>query len=158
MYEVVLREVCPRASSPGRGSGAWRSPRGGDGENPQVLWAATRPRVSGTAGLSASPATTPATTAAGAHKVTRIDGQRSQRWTAALIRFLLSDEANREVLRGYLDEFAPLGDAMADAGGRLLATGSGRTPTEISTAVRARWAAFLDNAGLATEGTSRIRP
>lgn len=79
-----------------------------------------------------------------------IDSQRSQRWTAALTRFLLVDEANQEVLQGYLDEFAPLGDAMADSGGRLLATGSGRGAAEISAAVRARWATFLDDAGLTT--------
>ncbi len=80
------------------------------------------------------------------------DSERGQRWTAALTRFLLADEANRAVLRDYLDEFTPLGEAMADSGGRLLATGSGRTAAGISAAVRARWAGFLDDAGLTTTG------
>ncbi|KPM55980.1 toluene hydroxylase [Frankia sp. R43] len=79
-----------------------------------------------------------------------IDAQRGWRWTAALTRFLLADEANREVLQGHLDEFAPLGDAMAGSGGRLLATGSGRDAAEIAAAVRTRWGALLAEAGLAT--------
>ncbi|MCK9897189.1 hypothetical protein MXD60_21770, partial [Frankia sp. AgB32] len=38
-----------------------------------------------------------------------LDAERSQRWTAALTRFLLADDANRSILQGFVDEFTPLG-------------------------------------------------
>ncbi len=72
------------------------------------------------------------------------DSGRSQRWTCALIGFLDdADPANRKVLQGYLDEFAPLGHAMIDAGAGLVAAAGGHS-TGIAADAAARWAALLD--------------
>jgi hypothetical protein len=77
------------------------------------------------------------------------DSRRSQRWTTALVTFLLAaDEANAAVLQGYLDEFAPIGLAMADAGAALVAVTGGSDPVDISTAIRSDWAALLAAGGL----------
>jgi hypothetical protein len=77
------------------------------------------------------------------------DARRSQRWTSALVTFLdEADTANRPALQGYLDEFAPLGNAMIQAGGRLLATPDGRSAAQISAETQAAWAALLGQVGL----------
>ena len=72
------------------------------------------------------------------------DSSRSQRWTSALVGFLDdADPANRTVLQGYLDEFAPLGRAMIDAGTDLVAAARGG-PAGIAADAAGRWAALLD--------------
>jgi Methane/Phenol/Toluene Hydroxylase len=79
-----------------------------------------------------------------------LDSQRSQRWTAALIKFLAhADSGNTGVLQALLAEFAPLGQAMTDAGARLLAPSAPGRQAEIAASVRAEWAALLEGAGLA---------
>jgi toluene monooxygenase system protein E len=77
------------------------------------------------------------------------DSRRSQRWTSALVAFLAdADAGNLAVLQGYLDEFAPLGHAMIEAGTALLAVPGARAAAEIATEVRSEWAALVDPAGL----------
>lgn len=77
------------------------------------------------------------------------DSRRGQRWTSALVRFLgEADAGNLRVLQGYLDEFAPLGTAMIDAAGALLAVSGGRPAAQISAETRAAWEALLEPAGL----------
>jgi hypothetical protein len=77
------------------------------------------------------------------------DSLRSQRWTTALLRFLLdADAANREVLQAYLDEFTPLAEDMISAGADLLAVADGRSAEKIAKAVRASWAALVEESGL----------
>lgn len=72
------------------------------------------------------------------------DSSRSQRWTSALVAFLdEADPANRTVLQGYLDEFAPLGRAMIDAGTDLVAAAGGGS-AGIAADAAARWAVLLD--------------
>jgi hypothetical protein len=77
-----------------------------------------------------------------------LDSQRSRRWTGALVQFLSeADAGNLRVLQDYLDEFAPLGTAMIDAGGTLLAV-DGSPAAQVGAGIRAAWAAFLQQAGL----------
>lgn len=77
------------------------------------------------------------------------DARRSRRWTRALVGFLAdADPANPAVLHAYLDEFAPLGDAMIDAGGALIATPGARPAHQIAADARTAWSAFLHSAGL----------
>jgi toluene monooxygenase system protein E len=77
------------------------------------------------------------------------DADRSRRWTAALLDFLTqAAPANRDVLQGYLREWAPRGHAMAAAGSELLAAGGGRSAAQIAAAVLNGWQALLQPAGL----------
>ncbi|MGD0608783.1 MAG: toluene hydroxylase, partial [Streptosporangiaceae bacterium] len=77
------------------------------------------------------------------------DSLRSQRWTSALVTFLgEADSGNRDVLQGYLDEFAPLGGAMISSGASLLTIADGRTAGEIAGQVRSGWSALLEPVGL----------
>jgi toluene monooxygenase system protein E len=77
------------------------------------------------------------------------DSERSRRWTAALLRFLVAaDPGNLSTLQGYLREWAPRGHAMAAAGGELLAHGGGRSSGEIAAAVITGWKALAEPAGL----------
>ena len=77
------------------------------------------------------------------------DSLRSQRWTSALVTFLgEADLGNRDVLQGYLDEFAPLGGAMISSGASLLTVAGGRTAGEIAGQVRSGWSALLEPSGL----------
>jgi len=81
------------------------------------------------------------------------DSLRSQRWTSALVTFLgEADSGNRDVLQGYLDEFAPLGRAMISSGASLLTVAGGRTAGEIADQVRSGWSALLEPAGLQATG------
>ncbi len=81
------------------------------------------------------------------------DSLRSQRWTAALVTFLgEADSGNRDVLQGYLDEFAPLGEAMISSGAALLTVAGGRTAGEIAGQVRSGWSALLEPGGLQATG------
>ncbi|MGD9530279.1 toluene hydroxylase [Pseudonocardia sp.] len=76
------------------------------------------------------------------------DAQRSQRWTAALLAFLTgADAANAGVLQGVLDDWAPRGHALIDAGARIVSAGT-RTPEEIARSARARWRALVEPSGL----------
>jgi hypothetical protein len=75
---------------------------------------------------------------------------RSQRWTSALVAFLIeSDPANRAVLQSYLDDFAPLATGILASAGALLETPGGRATTDITAAVQAAWTALLTPHGLA---------
>lgn len=79
----------------------------------------------------------------------RRDSRRGQRWTSALVRFLSeADPGNLPMLQSYLDEFAPLGNAMIDAAGTLLAASAGRPGDQIAAEVRAAWAGLLEPVGL----------
>lgn len=79
------------------------------------------------------------------------DSLRSQRWTKALLSFVIdADLRNRTVLQDYLDEFAPLGHAMIEAGAELITfAGGGRSAAEITADARSGWAALLEPARLA---------
>lgn len=44
-----------------------------------------------------------------------IDSDRSRRWSAALVKYALQNEANQEVLDEWATKWAPLGDAAIDA-------------------------------------------
>jgi Methane/Phenol/Toluene Hydroxylase len=77
------------------------------------------------------------------------DAQRSQRWTAALLQFLVAGASgNHAVLQGYLDQWAPRGWAMVDSGSQLLARAGGRTAEEIAAAAADSWQSLLTPAGL----------
>lgn len=78
-----------------------------------------------------------------------LDSLRSQRWTSALVTFLIAaDGGNRGVLQGYLDDFVPLAEAMIEAGASLLTAASGRTAGDIAGQVRSGWTALLEPVGL----------
>lgn len=77
------------------------------------------------------------------------DSERSRRWTAALLRFLVeANPGNLGTLQGYLREWAPRGHAMAVAGSELLAQGGGRSSREIAAAVTTGWKALTEPVGL----------
>lgn len=72
------------------------------------------------------------------------DSRRSQRWTTALVDFMISQNPdNQAVLQGYLDEFAPLGEAMINVGAELITVDGGRSAETIATAVREHWENLL---------------
>lgn len=69
------------------------------------------------------------------------DSRRSQRWTTALVEFVIAEDAeNQSVLQSYLEEFAPLAEAIIEAGSALIAVEGGRSAAEIADAVREQWA------------------
>ncbi len=73
-----------------------------------------------------------------------IDGGRSRRWTAELIRHIVaSDDANGEVIDGVVDEWSDRTDDIIAAGARLVATGVGRTAEELADATRSAHRDFL---------------
>jgi toluene monooxygenase system protein E len=78
------------------------------------------------------------------------DSERSQRWTKALIELLTqSDTGNLTVLQGYLDEFAPLGQAIVEAGSHLLVTpDGGQGASEVAAEVSSGWVEQLEAVGL----------
>ena len=77
------------------------------------------------------------------------DSLRSQRWTSALVMFLAgADDGNLGVLREYLDEFTPLGEAIIEAGTSLLTVAGGRTADDVAGQVRSSWTALLEAVGL----------
>jgi Methane/Phenol/Alkene Hydroxylase len=79
-----------------------------------------------------------------------LDARRSQRWTTALMKFLIgANPGNEDVLRALAGEFAPLGLAMIDGGARLLAPSDAGHQSEIAGRIRAEWTALLEGAGLA---------
>jgi toluene monooxygenase system protein E len=77
------------------------------------------------------------------------DGLRSQRWTSALVSFLTdADAGNRDVLQGHLDDFAPLGESMIEAGASLLTVPATRATSDIAAQVRSAWTTLLEPVGL----------
>jgi toluene monooxygenase system protein E len=78
------------------------------------------------------------------------DSERSQRWTKALIELLTqSDTGNLTVLQGYLDEFAPLGQAIVEAGSHLLMIpDGGQGASEVAAEVSSGWVEQLEAVGL----------
>jgi hypothetical protein len=79
-----------------------------------------------------------------------LDSQRSQRWTTALIRFLIdADLGNADILQALVTEFAPLGREMTEGGARLLAPSDRQRQAEIAGRIRDEWTALLEGAGLA---------
>lgn len=82
------------------------------------------------------------------------DSRRSQRWSAALVTFLIAaNPDNRTVLREYLDEFTPLGLRMAESAAQLLVVPGGRPAEAIAAEVRADWQALLAAAGLGADAS-----
>lgn len=74
------------------------------------------------------------------------DAQRSQRFTAALGRFVVeADPGNAAVLAEYLEAWAPLGHEAVAAGARLVAPDDADA---VRASVTAAWAAHLADAGL----------
>ncbi|WP_182378911.1 toluene hydroxylase [Nocardioides sp. WS12] len=72
------------------------------------------------------------------------DSRRSQRWTSALVDFLIAENAdNQAILQGYLDEFAPLAEEIIAAGAELIAVDGGRSAEQIATAAREQWSNLL---------------
>ncbi|ROZ52962.1 isoprene monooxygenase oxygenase subunit beta [Rhodococcus sp. WS1] len=80
------------------------------------------------------------------------DSQRSQRWSAALVNFLVAaDPGNLDVLQGHVNEWAARGHEMIEAGARIIATPSGASADGIATAVRRDWHSSLKRLGLRAE-------
>jgi toluene monooxygenase system protein E len=78
-----------------------------------------------------------------------LDAQRSQRWTQALLRFLVdAAPGNHAILQDYLDQWVPRGRAMLDGGSRLLAQAGGRSADEITDAAVRSWQSLLEPVGL----------
>jgi hypothetical protein len=79
------------------------------------------------------------------------DGRRHNRWSAALSRYIVSqDPANRVKLRGLSAMWTVVGDEVIAAGARLLAEHCSATPArEIEAEVRARVIALRADAELA---------
>jgi hypothetical protein len=80
-----------------------------------------------------------------------LDAQRSQRWSAALCRFITdADAGNRAQLAARLNKWAPFGEDIVKTGSRLLGSSSRPHVAEtIEAATTAAWSGFLGNAGLA---------
>jgi toluene monooxygenase system protein E len=78
-----------------------------------------------------------------------LDAQRSQRWTAALLRMITeADPANRSLLQAQLSAWVPRGRAMVTAASGLVATATGRSAAEIATTVEEQWRGLVESAGL----------
>jgi hypothetical protein len=80
-----------------------------------------------------------------------LDAQRSQRWSAALCRFIAdADDGNRAHLAALLSKWYPLGEDIVKTGGCLLDSSSHSCGTgKIAAATTAAWSGFLCKAGLA---------
>jgi hypothetical protein len=81
------------------------------------------------------------------------DTARSRRWTVALCRLAAdANPSNRGVLQGRLRQWTPYGEALLDAGCRLLAAYNQQYPVAaLEPEMRAAWAALLTEAGLRDE-------
>lgn len=88
-----------------------------------------------------------------------LDAQRSQRWSAALCRFITAAGGdNRAHLIARLSKWHPLGDEIVTTGSRLLGSSAGSRSTEaIAVAVASAWADFLSKAGLANMDLEEAR-
>ena len=88
-----------------------------------------------------------------------LDAQRSQRWSAALCRFIVGLEGgNRAHLAALLGKWYPFGEDIVNTGSRLLGSSSAaRTAQEIAAATTAAWSAFLGKTGLANLGLQEVR-
>ena len=80
-----------------------------------------------------------------------LDAERSQRWSAALCRFIAEvDGGNRARLATLLNKWYSAGEDIVKTGSRLLGSSShSRAPEEIAAATKAAWSGFLCKAGLA---------
>ena len=88
-----------------------------------------------------------------------LDAQRSQRWSAALCRFLAdADGGNRAHLAALLSKWYPFGEEVVKTGSRLLGSSShSRAAEEIAAATTAAWSGFLSKAGLANTDITEAR-
>jgi toluene monooxygenase system protein E len=88
-----------------------------------------------------------------------LDAQRSQRWSAALCRFIAAaGDDNRTHLAALLRKWYPLGDEIVKTGSRLLGSSScDRTAGEIAAATALAWSDFLSKAGLANMDVEETR-
>jgi toluene monooxygenase system protein E len=77
-----------------------------------------------------------------------LDAERSQRWSAALCRFIAAQGGNRAHLAALLRKWRPLGDDIVRTVSRLLAASCFRTAEEIAAATRSAWSDYLCRAGL----------
>lgn len=78
-----------------------------------------------------------------------LDSRRSQRWTSALVSFLVAaDPGNRAVLQAILDDFGTLATGLVTSAGPLLEAPGGRPSEQITAAVRAGWNELLAPHGL----------
>jgi toluene monooxygenase system protein E len=76
------------------------------------------------------------------------DAERSQRFTVALVRFLVdANLGNASVLQEYLDAWIPLGLRAIAAGGALLATDP-RDAESIAAGATRLWSELVERAGL----------
>jgi hypothetical protein len=87
------------------------------------------------------------------------DAQRSQRWSAALCRFIAAaDGGNRAHLAALLGKWYLLGEDIVKTGSRLLGSSSdSRATEEIAAATTAAWSEFLSKAGLANTNIKEAR-
>lgn len=78
-----------------------------------------------------------------------LDALRSQRWTAALARYVgEADAGNAAVLGRHLASWAQDADAVLRGGAALLASGGGRSPSDIQQSAAAAWHELLEACGL----------
>ncbi len=78
------------------------------------------------------------------------DSERSQRWTTACTRYLISaGDGNRAALLETLARWRALGEAAIAGGAELLAPYAGRDA--VASHVRQGWAGLLAEAGLGTD-------
>jgi Methane/Phenol/Toluene Hydroxylase len=86
-----------------------------------------------------------------------LDAQRSQRWSAALCRFIAEfDGGNRAHLAALLNKWYPSGQDIVTTGSRLLGSHS-RAAEEIAAATTAAWSGFLRKVGLANTDIEKAR-
>jgi hypothetical protein len=87
-----------------------------------------------------------------------LDAQRSQRWSAALSRFMIAaDDENCAHLGALLTKWYPFGDDIVKAGSRLLHSYGGRSAEELAAATTSAWSDFLRSAGLASRSIDQAR-
>jgi hypothetical protein len=88
-----------------------------------------------------------------------LDAQRSQRWSAALCRYIADmGGGNREHLAALLSKWYPFGEDIVQTGSRLLGSYShSRAAEKITAATTAAWSGFLCKAGLANTHMEEAR-
>src|ERR1017187_7032135 len=87
-----------------------------------------------------------------------LDAQRSQRWSAALSRFMIAaDDGNRAHLGSLLAKWYPFADDIVKGGSRLLHSYGGRSVEDLAAATTSAWSHFLCNAGLPNGSIDQAR-
>jgi toluene monooxygenase system protein E len=88
-----------------------------------------------------------------------LDAQRSQRWSAALCRFIAeADTGNRAHLAAQLRRWYPAGEDIVKTGSRLLGSSArSRAAEQIAAATKAAWSEFLFTAGFAGSDVEQAR-